>query len=149
MPAGISTLAPPAKSESFDFHSNKLMLGSSAFTILQKDGLDRSSLPLLHLDEYEDDTRKNASIINSQSNPLKRFNKNQSKSHDNLANDYEKLHFKGEKLDGRVALSTENFNEMLSAKLLKIQARILAFVRAFFLIFNVYVCFFFFLSYVR
>lgn len=127
MPAGISALAP-SNVEPFDRVEKEL----PAFTILQKDGLD-SSLPLLHA---EDDmeleiggkiiaknlynqkhfSRSNdhlalASLQHHQSNPLKTKH---SKSQGNLNRD---------KPDGKapMILSTEDFNEVLNAKLRKVQ----------------------------
>lgn len=126
MPAGISALAP-SNAEHFDTEKEL-----PAFTILQKDGLD-SSLPLLHVgDDTELDisskiiannlynrkqfSRSNdhlvlASLQNNQSNPLKTKH---SKSQGNLNRD---------KSDNKapMTMSTEDFNEVLNAKLRKVR----------------------------
>ncbi|XP_019697679.2 radial spoke head protein 3 homolog isoform X2 [Harpegnathos saltator] len=136
MPAGISTLAPPTDVGSFDHEAKN----PPAFTILQKDGLD-SSLPLLHINE-EDETSATrltklenmrndlysrhrrisksndhlvlASLQSNQTNPLRR--KHQSKSQDSLSAEERPATTKSS-----IALSTEDFNEVLNAKLKKIQ----------------------------
>ncbi|XP_012267410.2 radial spoke head protein 3 homolog B isoform X2 [Athalia rosae] len=127
MPAGISALAP-SKPEPFDLGEKEL----PAFTILQKDGLD-SSLPMLHTDddmEFELDSKilsKNlynqkhfsrsndhlvlASLQNHQSNPLKT---KYSKSQGNLNRDKPEI-------KAPMILSTEDFTEVLNAKLRKVQ----------------------------
>lgn len=137
MPAGISTLAPDAGS--FDYEAKD----PPAFTILQKDGLD-SSLPLLHINEDDEmnasqftnlENMENAmmnnlcnrrrisksnehlvltSLQSSQVNPLK---KKQSKSHDNL----ELAEDRPPTVKPSIVLSTEDFNEVLNAKLKKVQ----------------------------
>lgn len=141
MPAGISALAPSTEAGSFEHE----MKDPPAFTILQKDDLD-SSLPLLHVNEYEEinplrlamknmkNTMKNenfcnrrrisksnehlvlASLQSNQVNPLTVRKKHQSKSQDSL--DVE------ERLPtakSSIIMSTEDFNEVLNAKLRKIQ----------------------------
>lgn len=140
MPAGISTLAPSTDAESFDYETKD----PPAFTILQKDGLD-SSLPLLHVNEDDEmnasqltnlENMKNAiknnlcnrrrisksnehlvlaSLQSSQANPLKK--KHQSKSHDSL----ELAEERPPTTRSNIVLSTEDFNEVLNAKLKKIQ----------------------------
>lgn len=140
MPAGISTLAPSTDAESFDYETKD----PPAFTILQKDGLD-SSLPLLHVNEDDEmnasqltnlENMKNAiknnlcnrrrisksnehlvlaSLQSSQANPLKK--KHQSKSHDSL----ELAEERPPTTRSSIVLSTEDFNEVLNAKLKKIQ----------------------------
>ncbi|XP_025268152.1 radial spoke head protein 3 homolog isoform X2 [Camponotus floridanus] len=138
MPAGISALAPSTDAESFD-HETK---NPPAFTILQKDGLD-SSLPLLHINEDDEinaprltnlKNMKNAiknnlhnckrisksnehlvlaSLQSNQTNPLRK--KHQSKSQDSLNEE------KPPVIKPSIILSTEDFNEILNAKLKKIQ----------------------------
>lgn len=140
MPAGVSALTPSTDTKSFNHDVKNL----SAFTILQKDGLD-SSLPLLYLNEDDDEinavrltilenmknaTKNNfcnrkrisksndhlilASLQSNQFNPLKK--KYQSKSQDNLNSEGRSSTAKSS-----IILSTENFNEVLHAKLKKIQ----------------------------
>lgn len=135
MPAGISALAPPTDAGSFDHEAKN----SSAFMILQKDGLD-SSLPLLHINEEDEmsaprlaklENMKNdlysrrrisksndhlvlASLQSNQVNPLRK--KHQSKSQDSL-NAEERL----PTTRTNIVLSTQDFNEVLNAKLKKIQ----------------------------
>lgn len=135
MPAGIS--APSTDAGSFDHHETK---DPPAFTILQKDGLD-SSLPLLHVNEEDEmsesrltslENMRNdlysrrrisksndhlvlASLQSNQVNPLRK--KYQSKSHDCL-NAYERP---PTTTKSSVILSTEDFNEVLNAKLRRIQ----------------------------
>lgn len=144
MPAGISALAPSTDASSFDRETKN----PRAFTILQKDGLD-SSLPLLHVNE-EDETgtprlssnlenmknamkngdlynrrhisRSNdhlmlASLQSNQTNPLR---KKQSKSQDCLDNE-DGEPFRNPDAKPSMVLSTENFNEVLNAKLRRIQ----------------------------
>ncbi|XP_025991863.1 radial spoke head protein 3 homolog isoform X2 [Solenopsis invicta] len=140
MPAGISTLAPSTDAGSFGYETKD----PSAFTILQKDGLD-SSLPLLHVNEDDEmsapqltnlenmkNTMKNnlcnrrrisksnehlvlASLQSNQVNPLKK--RHQSKSQDNL----ELAEERPLTVKPSIVLSTEDFNEVLNAKLKKIQ----------------------------
>ncbi|XP_046753826.1 radial spoke head protein 3 homolog B isoform X2 [Diprion similis] len=127
MPAGISALAP-SNPETFNLDDKEL----PAFTILQKDGLD-SSLPLLHAEddmEFEMSNKiiaKNlynqkqfsrsndhlllASLQNQQSNPLKAKH---SKSQGNLNRDKPEV-------KAPMILSTENFTEVLNAKLRKVR----------------------------
>ncbi|KYN00339.1 Radial spoke head protein 3 like protein [Cyphomyrmex costatus] len=143
MPAGISTLAPSTDAESFDYEAKD----PPAFTILQKDGLD-SSLPLLHVNEDDEmnasqlinlENMKNAmknnlcnrrgisksnehlvlaSLQSNQANPLKK--KHQSKSQDSLTL------FEDRPLTVKpsLVLSTEDFNEVLNAKLKKLQEQV-------------------------
>lgn len=141
MPARISTLAPNAENGFFDQKDDK---DPPAFTIIQKDGLE-SSLPILQLDMDDDDcerasartmtlsqngkngfqTRRRisksndhlvlASLQSHQSNPLRI--REQSKSHGNLKTDD---HFSDQGKSSMV-LSTEDFNEVLNAKLRRIQ----------------------------
>lgn len=140
MPAGISTLAPSTDAGSFDYEAKD----PPAFTILQKDGLD-SSLPLLHVNEDDEmntsqltnlENMKNAmknnlcnrrrisksnehlvlaSLQSNQVNPLKK--KHQSKSQDSL----ELAEERPLTVKPSIVLSTEDFNEVLNAKLKKIQ----------------------------
>ncbi|XP_032691642.1 radial spoke head protein 3 homolog isoform X2 [Odontomachus brunneus] len=135
MPAGISALAPSTDAGSFNHEAKN----SSAFTILQKDGLD-SSLPLLHINEENEmsasrftklENMKNdlytrrrisksndhlvlASLQSNQVNPLRK--KHQSKSQDSLSAEE-----RPPTTRTNIALSTEDFNEVLNAKLKKIQ----------------------------
>jgi len=142
MPAGISALAP---SSTFDGAETK---NPAVFTILQKDGLD-SSLPLLHVNEEDDMTpsrlavirlenmrnaarhdelharrrisRSNehlvlASLQSNQANPLRK--KHQSKSQDCLEGIGTAL---ADSAKSNLVLSTEDFNEVLNAKLRRIQ----------------------------
>lgn len=140
MPAGISTLAPSTDAGSFDYEAKN----PPAFTILQKDGLD-SSLPLLHVNEDDEmnasrltnlENMKNAmknnlcnrrrisksnehlvlaSLQSNQANPLKK--KHQSKSQDSL----KLIEERPPTAKSSIVLSTEDFNEVLNAKLKKIQ----------------------------
>ncbi|XP_012538107.1 radial spoke head protein 3 homolog isoform X2 [Monomorium pharaonis] len=141
MPAGISTLAPTSTDTgSFDYETKD----PPSFTILQKDDLD-SSLPLLHVNEDDEmnapqlinlENMKNvmknnlcnrrrisksnehlvlASLQSNQVNPLRK--KHQSKSQDSL----ELVEERPYTIKPSIVLSTENFNEVLSAKLKKIQ----------------------------
>jgi len=142
MPAGISALAP---SGSFDGAETK---NPAAFTILQKDGLD-SSLPLLHINEEDEmapsrlavvklENMRNAArhgelyarrrisrsnehlvlanLQSNQTNPLRK--KHQSRSQDCL--DAERVGA-ADSAKSSLVLSTENFNEVLNAKLRRIQ----------------------------
>ncbi|XP_067214611.1 radial spoke head protein 3 homolog isoform X2 [Linepithema humile] len=135
MPAGISALAPSTDTGLFDHEAKN----PPAFTILQKDGLD-SSLPLLHVNEDDEinalrltnlENMKNnfcsckrisksnehlvlASLQSNQVNPLRK--KYQSKSQDSLNSEERPSTAKPS-----IILSTENFNEVLHAKLKKIQ----------------------------
>jgi hypothetical protein len=138
MPAGISALAPSTDTGSFDHEAKN----PPAFTILQKDGLD-SSLPLLHVNEDDEinalqltnlknmkNTTKNnfysrkrisksnehlvlTSLQLNQVNPLKKY---QNRSQDSLNSEERPFTAKPS-----IILSTENFNEVLHAKLKKIQ----------------------------
>ncbi|XP_046585685.1 radial spoke head protein 3 homolog A isoform X1 [Neodiprion lecontei] len=127
MPAGISALAP-SNPETFNLGDKEL----PAFTILQKDGLD-SSLPLLHAEDDMDFEMSNkiisqnlynqkqfsrsndhlllASLQNQQSNPLKAKH---SKSQGNLNRDKPEV-------KAPMILSTEDFTEVLNAKLRKVR----------------------------
>ncbi|XP_066596763.1 radial spoke head protein 3 homolog A [Prorops nasuta] len=134
MPAGISSLAPCTESGAFKFDEKD----PPAFTIIQRDGLD-CSLPLLHIDgddDLEDSTIKTenaknnfysrrrisksndhllvASLQSNQINPLEK--KAYSRSHENLKENDKSYHSKSS-----MSLSTENFNEVLNAKLRRIQ----------------------------
>ncbi|XP_033209519.1 radial spoke head protein 3 homolog B isoform X2 [Belonocnema kinseyi] len=141
MPARISTLAPNTKNGFFDQKDDK---DPPAFTIIQKDGLE-SSLPILQLDMDDDDyerasartmtlsqngkngfqTRRRisksndhlvlASLQSHQSNPLRI--REQSKSHGNLKTDDDS----SDQGKSSMVLSTEDFNEVLNAKLRRIQ----------------------------
>lgn len=132
-------MAPSTDAGSFG-HETK---DPPAFTILQKDGLD-SSLPLLHINENDGmnaprltnlknmkNTMKNdlynrrrisksnehlvlASLQSNQANPLK--NRNHSKSQDSLNEE--------RPIKPSIILSTEDFNEVLNAKLKKIQEQV-------------------------
>ncbi|XP_012056616.1 PREDICTED: radial spoke head protein 3 homolog [Atta cephalotes] len=142
MPAGISTLAPSTNAESFDYEAKD----PPAFTILQKDGLD-SSLPLLHINEDDEmnaqlinlENMKNAmknnfcnrrrisksnehlvlaSLQSNQANPLKK--KHQSRSQDSLT----LVEDRPPTVKPSIVLSTEDFNEVLNAKLKKIQEQV-------------------------
>jgi len=142
MPAGISTLAPSTNAESFDYEAKD----PPAFTILQKDGLD-SSLPLLHVNEDDEmnaqlinlENMKNAmknnfcnrrrisksnehlvlaSLQSNQANPLKK--KHQSRSQDSLT----LVEDRPPTVKPSIVLSTEDFNEVLNAKLKKIQEQV-------------------------
>ncbi|XP_015117126.1 radial spoke head protein 3 homolog [Diachasma alloeum] len=136
MPAGISALAP------FDCGSHKAQT-APAFTVIHRDNL-QTTLPILHINQMNDDypkvngnrPRKNerngllsekrisrssdhfvlASLQNNQVNPLKR--REHSKSHDNLGLSTKKT---DESLKSAMSLSTENFNDILNAKLQKVQ----------------------------
>ncbi|XP_029675481.1 radial spoke head protein 3 homolog isoform X1 [Formica exsecta] len=138
MPAGISALAPSTDAGSFDHEAKN----PPAFTILQKDGLD-SSLPLLHINEDDGmnaprlatnlKNMKNAkndlyncrrisksnehlvlaNLQSNQANPLRK--KHHSKSQDSLNEERPPI------IKPSIILSTEDFNEILNAKLKKIQ----------------------------
>lgn len=138
MPAGISALAPSTDAESFDHEAKN----PPAFTILQKDGLD-SSLPLLHINEDDEinaprltnlrnmkNVVKNnlynckrisksnehlvlASLQSNQANPLRK--KHQSRSQDSLNEERPPI------IKPSITLSTKDFNEVLNAKLKRIQ----------------------------
>lgn len=138
MPAGISALAPSTDAGSFDHEAKN----PPAFTILQKDGLD-SSLPLLHINEddgmnaprlatnlknmknakndlynYRRISKSNehlvlANLQSNQANPLRK--KHHSKSQDSLNEERPPI------IKPSIILSTEDFNEILNAKLKKIQ----------------------------
>ncbi|XP_076246930.1 radial spoke head protein 3 isoform X2 [Calliopsis andreniformis] len=128
MPAGFSALAPTANGDPYESKD------PPAFTILQKDGLD-TNLPLLHGNEDEEIIRlenmKNglfhrkrlsksndhlvqASLQSNQVNPLKK--KTRSRSQDSL-----RFLDKVPAIKPSITLSTEDFNEVLNAKLKKIQ----------------------------
>jgi len=142
MPAGISALAP---SSSFDGAETK---DPAAFTILQKDGLD-SSLPLLHVNEEDEMAPSRLAVIklenmrnaarhgelyarrrisrsnehlvlanlqSNQVNPLRK--KHESRSQDCL--DAERVGV-ADSAKSSLILSTEDFNEVLNAKLRRIQ----------------------------
>ncbi|XP_076684799.1 radial spoke head protein 3 isoform X2 [Andrena cerasifolii] len=137
MPAGISTLPlpPTANGDPFD----RQLKGLPAFTILQKDGLD-TNLPLLHVNGDGETNRSEitrhensksglyyqkrlsrsndhlvqASLQSSQVNPLKK--KTRSRSQDSLQS-LDKV----PAIKPSITLSTEDFNEVLNAKLKKIQ----------------------------
>lgn len=141
MPARISTLTSTMENGYYE----KNETNSPAFTILQKDNLE-SSLPILQLDldnvncerasartmtlsqnnngKNDFQTRRRISKSNDhlllanlqthQSNPMRM--RQQSKSHGNLQND-DNI----EQRKSSMILSTEDFNEVLNAKLRKIQ----------------------------
>ncbi|KZC14729.1 PREDICTED: radial spoke head protein 3 homolog B [Dufourea novaeangliae] len=136
MPAEISALPPTANGDPFARDRKD----PPAFTILQKDGLD-SNLPLLHVNGDDVDTngsevrryencnnnlidrkrlsRSNdhliqASLQSSHANPLKK--KTISRSQDSLQS-LEKV----PTIKPSITLSTEDFNEVLNAKLKRIQ----------------------------
>lgn len=130
MPAEFSTLAPMANGDPFARGSKDL----PAFTILQKDGLDYN-LPLLHVNgdhhlvqvenakngllsrkrlSRSNDHLVQASLQSHQANPLKK--KTRSRSQDNLGS-VDKV----PAIKPSITLSTEDFNEVLNAKLKKIQ----------------------------
>ena len=141
MPARISNLAPGTEN---GFLGNMNGKDPPAFTILQKDGLE-SSLPLLQLDLENEDCEKTsartmtlsrngnndfhtrrrisksndhlvlANLQSHQSNPVKI--RQQSKSHGNLKTD-DNFSDQGK---SSILLSTEDFNEVLNAKLKRIQ----------------------------
>ncbi|KAG7199091.1 hypothetical protein KM043_017986 [Ampulex compressa] len=133
MPAGISTLAPSTEAMAFDRDQKD----APAFTVLQKDGLD-SSLPLLHVNG-DDEACREASFENAknelynrkrisksndhlvlatlqsiQSNPLRK--KQHSKSQDSL-----EVEDRDHAPRSSMTLSTEDFSEVLNAKLRRIQ----------------------------
>lgn len=140
MPAGISALAPSTNTELFDYEAKN----PAAFTILQKNEKLDSSLPLLHVNEDDEInalrftnlenikniTKNNfynrkkisksnehlvlASLQSNQVNPLRK--KYQSKSQDSLNSEEKPCITKSS-----IILSMENFNNVLHAKLKKIQ----------------------------
>ncbi|XP_043259798.1 radial spoke head protein 3 homolog B [Colletes gigas] len=135
MPHGISALAPTANGDPFERERKD----PPAFTILQKDGLD-TNLPLLHVngdnENIEPDrgrlengnnnlydrkriSRSNdhliqASLQSNQVNPLRK--KPRSKSQES-SRSLEKV----PAIKPAITLSTEDFNEVLNAKLKRIQ----------------------------
>nr|XP_033325569.1 radial spoke head protein 3 homolog isoform X1 [Megalopta genalis] len=133
MPAEISSLAPIANGDPLDRERKN----PRAFTILQRDGLD-SNLPLLHVNgnakgseilQFEDSinslidrkrlSRSNdhlvqAALQSSHANPVKK--KARSRSQDSLRS-LEKV----PAIKPSITLSTEDFNEVLNAKLKRIQ----------------------------
>ncbi|XP_029039633.2 radial spoke head protein 3 homolog B [Osmia bicornis bicornis] len=135
MPAGITALPPATNVDHFNLERKD----HPAFTILQKDGLD-TSLPLLHvngddgsngsevhgLESFRNNlfdrkciSRSNdhllqAALQYNQTNPLKK--KPRSRSQDS-ARSSEKI----PAIKPSITLSTENFNEVLNAKLKKLQ----------------------------
>lgn len=136
MPAGISSLPP----SSFDYDPKN----APAFTVITKDNLE-STLPILHINYFNGNhidndfaqiknvkndlysrkriSRSNdhlvlASLQNNQSNPLRK--KQQSRSHDRLSDNEKKLIDDTER-KSVMSLSTENFSDVLTAKLRKIQ----------------------------
>lgn len=133
MPAEISTLAPIVDGDPFERERKD----PPAFTILQRDALD-SSLPLLHVNgdmngsdaarfehcnnnlfERKRLSRSNdhlvqASLQSNQANPLQK--KSRSRSQDS-ARSSEKV----PAIKPSITLSTEDFNEVLNAKLKRIQ----------------------------
>ncbi|KAI4501292.1 hypothetical protein M0802_003665 [Mischocyttarus mexicanus] len=129
MPTGISsTLASNANVKSFDCGGKN----SGAFTILQRDNLD-SSLPLLHVNDDEEAhsasklTRRVFKVIR-----LIRYGKKQYTKSQNSLEDEEKRRRKENAVENvedeekrkeraSIPLSTEDFNEVLNAKLRKIQ----------------------------
>ncbi|XP_076164102.1 radial spoke head protein 3 isoform X2 [Ptiloglossa arizonensis] len=135
MPAGISALAPTANGDPFERERKD----PSAFTILQKDGLD-TNLPLLHVNGDDRPIERNlgrfengnnnllerkrisrsndhlvqASLQSIQTNPLKK--KPRSRSQES-SRSLEKV----PAIKPAITLSTEDFNEVLNAKLKRIQ----------------------------
>ncbi|XP_003706939.2 radial spoke head protein 3 [Megachile rotundata] len=136
MPAGIGScaMAPTSNGDPFEREQKD----HPAFTILQKDGLD-TSLPLLHVNGDESirsdvhgfengknnlfDRRRRsrsndhllqAALQSNQANPLKK--KARSRSQDS-SRSLEKVPV----IKPSITLSTENFNEVLNAKLKKLQ----------------------------
>ncbi|XP_063975798.1 radial spoke head protein 3 homolog [Diachasmimorpha longicaudata] len=136
MPAGISTLGP--------FHCVSKGEPAPAFTIIHRDN-HQTTLPILHINQMNDDypevngnrprnSERNglslekrisrssdhialASLQNKQVNPLKR--REHSKSHDNLG--FSMKTKIDEAFKSTMSLSTENFNDILNAKLQKFQ----------------------------
>ncbi|XP_053978354.1 radial spoke head protein 3 homolog [Hylaeus volcanicus] len=134
MPAGISALAPTANGDPFD-HDRK---DPPAFTILQKDGLD-TNLPLLHVNDDETNESDVTRLENANNNLF--FRKRISRSNDHLvqaslqSNQTNPLQKKARSrsqessrsaekvpvIKPAITLSTEDFNEVLNAKLKRIQ----------------------------
>lgn len=128
MPAGISALAPTANGDPFGLES-----GKAAFTILQKDGLD-TNLPLV--DESEDETRRRSDPERkARSDPTFDHRRRISRSNDHLARS--RLQPNPLRRESRsrsqdscrsvpaikpsMTLSTEDFTEVLNAKLKKLE----------------------------
>ncbi|OAD60490.1 Radial spoke head protein 3 like protein [Eufriesea mexicana] len=135
MPAEISSLAPTLNGDLFDLEKKN----PPAFTILQKDGLD-SNVPLLRLNNSSETSRseidgfenvKNklldrkrisrsndhliqANLQSNQVNPLKRETRSRSQDSARSAD-------KVPTIKPSMTLSTEDFNEVLNAKLKKLQ----------------------------
>ncbi|XP_034950529.1 radial spoke head protein 3 homolog [Chelonus insularis] len=141
MPAGISSLPP--SSFNYDYKN------SPAFTIIQRDHHE-TSLPILHINHINEENDNNnvknnknliqvknekntlfshkrisksndhlvlASLQNHQINPLKK--KQYSKSHERLEDEKKSRGDSANKLP--INLSTENFNQVLTAKLKDVQ----------------------------
>lgn len=135
MPAEISSLPPTLNGDLFDLEKKN----PPAFTILQKDGLD-TNLPLLRLNNSSETSRsetdrlenaKNnlcdrkrisrsndhliqANLQSNQVNPLKRETRSRSQDSARSAD-------KVPTIKPSITLSTEDFNEVLNAKLKKLQ----------------------------
>lgn len=136
MPAGISALAPTANGDPFDLERKN----SPAFTILQKDGLN-TNLPLLRVNDCDETDRsvvddclenvKNnlfdrkrisrsndhlvqANLQSNQANPLRREARSRSQESSRSVD-------KIPAIKPSMTLSTEDFNEVLNAKLKKLQ----------------------------
>lgn len=136
MPAGISALVPTANGDPFDLERKN----SPAFTILQKDGLDTNLPSLIHVNgngethrsdiaRYENvksnlfdrkrisrsnDHLVQANLQSNQTNPFKKDTR--SRSQDSLRS-FDKI----PAIKPSINLSTEDFNEVLNAKLRRLQ----------------------------
>lgn len=140
MPAGISALAPTANGDPFALE------GKSSFAILRKDSLEpATSPPLLRRVDDETTTRRSAADRLEKSNPSLEHRRRISRSNDHLAqsrlqsNQANPLRreSRSRSEDGcrsssavdqkipaikpSMTLSTEDFNEVLNAKLRKLQ----------------------------
>lgn len=139
MPAGMSV--PAMEKESLEQYSGK---GPPAFTIIQRDNLE-STLPILHLNGdlsyletsvIKSENAKNRLLQNrrlsksndhlilaslqsqQKSSQLRRNNNHCTRSHGNLE---ESTKLEALIKPSPITLSTENFNEILNAKLQRIQ----------------------------
>ncbi|XP_017876491.1 uncharacterized protein LOC108622888 isoform X2 [Ceratina calcarata] len=134
MPTGISALAPTANGDLFALDRK----APTAFTILQKDGLN-TNLPLLHVNGNNEEPEEMTNFENAKNDLLSR--KRLSRSNDHLVQaNLQSNQVNPLKRDARsrsqdslksvdrvpaikpsMTLSTEDFNEVLNAKLKKLQ----------------------------
>ncbi|PBC28608.1 Radial spoke head protein [Apis cerana cerana] len=130
MPAGISALAPTANGDPFVLEGKS----SATFTILRKGGLDATSPPVVRVDDEANRLEKSnptlehrrrisrsndhlaqSRLQSNQANPLRR--ESRSRSEDDCRTVDQKI----PAIKPSMTLSTEDFNEVLNAKLRKLQ----------------------------